>query len=263
MEYSRPVLYCDCENTLDAEWARKLGVDTDSLIVLNPTSQCAEDIFEFVLQMVETGEIGLFVIDSLGVMVSKEAMEKTIDQKTYAGISRPLTAFSNKVEMAMQKHQVTGICINQVRENLNSSWGGLTTPGGKAFKHVCSVRMQFSKGKYIDERGNELTRSAESPAGNIVLMSMEKNKTCPPTRRTGQYTLNYSIGIDYLKDLVDVAIKYEIIDKKGAWFSIIDIETGEVIANNIQGQANVNEYLEAHDEVLKRVEELIDSKILI
>lgn len=260
----RKVLYCDCENTLDVEWARKIGVDTDAMIILKPTSQSAEEIFQFILDAIDTGEIGLFVIDSLGAMVSSQELEKSVEEKTYAGIAKPLTVFGRKAEMLMQRHQCTGIGINQIREDLNSSWGGVTTPGGKGWKHFCCVRMQFSRGKFVDAKGNELNRSAESPVGNIVQMSMIKNKSCPPTRRTGFYTLNYEKGIDYLADLIEVAIKYDIVAKRGAWFNIVDIETGEIIEGNIQGQARVYEFLDNPDnmEVLSLIEKQIDKKIL-
>ena len=91
---------------------------------------------------------------------------------------------------------------------------------------------------------------------------MKKNKSCPPTRRTGQYTLNYLTGIDYLKDLVEVAIKYGIIEQAGAWFSIKDSETGELI-EKLQGQAKVFTYLESPDnsEVLAMIEKYIDNQI--
>ena len=91
---------------------------------------------------------------------------------------------------------------------------------------------------------------------------MVKNKCCPPTRRTGFYTLNYEYGVDYLKDLVEVAIKYDVIQKAGAWFSIINTETGELI-EKLQGQARVYEYLEDedHEDVLTMIENFIDSKI--
>ena len=93
-------------------------------------------------------------------------------------------------------------------------------------------------------------------------MSMTKNKSCPPTRRTGFYTISYEFGVDYLKDLVELAIKYGIIDKAGAWFSILNPETGELI-EKIQGQAGVNAYLEDQDNetVLTMIEEYIDNQI--
>ena len=261
MEPDRKVLYLDCENTLDVEWATKLGVDVDSLIVFKPTSQSAEEIFQFIYDMVETGEIGLWVLDSIGALVSQDELDKSIEQKTYAGIAKPLTVFGRKIEMIMQKTRCTGIGINQIRENLNSPYGGTTTPGGKGWRHFCCVRMEFRRGKYIDEKGNELTRSAETPVGNIVQMSMVKNKSCPPTRRTGFYTINYTTGIDYLKDLVDVAIKYGIVNKQGAWFYIVDTETGEMLTDKLHGASNLYEILENNTELLAKLEEFVDKKM--
>ena len=253
----RSVLYCDCENTLDVEWATKLGVDIDSMYVLQPKSQSAEQIFQLITDAVETDEIGMFVIDSLGAMVSSGELDpkKTYEDKFYGGISMPLTRFSKKIEMLMARHNCTGIGINQVREDMNSMWGGYTTPGGKAWKHLCAVRMQFSRGKFFDENGKELTRSAETPSGNFVQVSITKIKSAPPNRRTGFYTLNYSKGIDYLADLIEVAMKYGIIDKSGAWFTIDGVE------DKIQGQNGVYKYLEDNQDVLARVEDLIDKQI--
>ena len=262
---NRKVLYIDAENTLDVEWARKLGVDVDAMIVFKPTSQSAEEIFQFILDAVDTGEIGLWVLDSIGVLASAQELDKTMEEKTYAGISGPLTVFGRKVEMLMHRHNCTGIGINQIRDDLGAMYAGaVKTPGGKGWKHYCSCRMQFSKGKYIDEDGNDLNSRAESPAGNYVLMSLVKAKFCPPTRRTGFYTLNYEYGIDYLKDLVDVAIKYDVISKSGAWYSIIEPGTGELIIK-VQGVANVYKYLENPDNerTLTMVEDFVDSQITI
>jgi len=263
MENPRKVLYIDAENTLDVDWAQKLGVDVDSMITFKPTSQSAEEIFQFILDAIESGEVGLWILDSIPALSSAQELDKNMEEKTYCGISGPLSVFSRKVEKVMQKHNCTGIGINQVRDDLNAMWAGaVKTPGGKAWKHFCSVRLQFSKGKYVDEDGHDLTSKAESPAGNYVLMSMVKNKSCPPTRRTGFYTLNYTYGIDYLKDLVEVAIKYGVIDKSGAWFSIINPETGELI-EKLQGQAAVNHYLEdpENEEALSLIEDYINDKI--
>ena len=262
MDTPKYVLYADLENTLDTVWATKLGVDIEDMYIFNPTNQGAETIFEKLLQFIDTGEIGLIVIDSLGVMVSNQALDKSVEDKTYGGIAMALTNFSKKAEMLCHKHNCTIIGINQMRDDMNSMYGGTTTTGGKAWKHNCSARFEFRMGKYIDEKGNDLTRSAENPAGNIVQVAMKKNKTCPPTRRTGFYTLNYLNGIDYLKDLVEVAIKYGIIEKAGAWFSIIDPDTGELI-DKLQGQPRVYEYLESseHLDVLMKIENFIDGKI--
>lgn len=255
----RDVLYIDAENTLDVEWAHKIGVDVNRLYILQPKSQSAEEIFQIICDAVDTGEVGLWVLDSIGALMSAQELEKTMEDKTYGGIAKALTLFGKRIEMLMQRHKCTGIGINQERQDMNSMYGGTTTPGGKAWKHFCSVRMKFARGKFIDEKGNELTRSAESPAGNIVMMSMTKNKTCPPTRRTGFYTINYETGIDYLRDLIEVAIKYDIIKKSGAWFDIVDIETGEILEGKIHGQSAVNEFLDQNEEIRSQVEKLVDT----
>ena len=258
---AKEVLYVDAENTLDIEWARKLGVDVDKLIIMQPKSQSAEEIFQIICDAIETDEVGLWVLDSIGVLLSQQEWDKTLEDKTYGGISKPLTQFSKRVEGLMARHRCTGIGINQMREVIGSMFPMQTTPGGKAWKHCCAVRLQFSRGKFLDEKGNELTRSAENPAGNLVMMNMTKNKTCPPNRKVGQYRLNYMYGIDYLKDLVDVAVKFDIISKRGAWFSIVDTETGEVLADKIQGQANVYATLEDDMTLLERVEKLVDAEM--
>lgn len=266
----KQVVYADCENTLDEDWARNLGVDTDKMVLLKPQSQTAEQIFEMLLQMMETDEVGLVVIDSLGVMLSAQAYEKTMEEKTYGGIAAALTLFSKKAELLCNKYNCTLIGINQMRENMNSPYGGMITTGGKGWKHNCSVRLLFQKGSYIDERGNEIKRSAESPAGNQVLINVVKTKVCKPDRRVGYYTLNYETGIDKTADTIEVALKYGIINQAGAWFNFVDIETGEIITDEegeiikVQGKPNLIEYLQndphLYNEISEKVSELISAK---
>jgi recombination protein RecA len=248
----KQVVYADCENTLDEEWAQKLGVDLDNVVIIRPMSQTAEQIFEMLLQMIETDQVGLVVIDSLAVMLSQQAYEKDMTERTYGGISMALTLFSKKAEMLCARHDCTIIGINQLRENLNSPYGGTITPGGRAWRHACSVRLEFRKGSFIDDKGTELRRSAETPAGNLVQVHIAKTKVCKPDRRTGFYTLNYDYGIDAVADLVDTAILYGFIRQAGAWFTFVDGDTGEVIMTEeekplqIQGRANVIDYLKAN-----------------
>ncbi len=264
----KQVVYADCENTLDEDWAALIGVDVSSMYILKPQSQSAEEIFEMVLNMIETDEVGLVVIDSFGVMLSAQAYEKTMEEKTYGGIAAALTLFSKKAVMLCQKTGTTLIGINQMREDMNSPYSAFKTTGGKAWKHNCSVRLMFQKGAYIDERGNELRRSAESPAGNLVMINIAKTKVCKPDRRVGFYTLNYDNGIDKVADTVEVAIKYGIIQQAGAWFSIIDIETGEIMEDDtgelikLQGKPNVIEYLKENEylftEIYNKIKSLIN-----
>lgn len=255
----KQVVYADCENTLDEDWARNLGVDTDKLILLKPQSQTAEQIFEMLLQMIETDEVGLTIIDSLGVMLSAQAYEKTMEEKTYGGIAAALTLFSKKAELLCSKYGCTLIGINQMREDMNSPYGGMITTGGKGWKHNCSVRLMFQKGSYIDERGNEIKRSSESPAGNLVMINIAKTKVCKPDRRVGFYTLRYDTGIDVIADTVEVALKYGIINQAGAWFTFIDLDTGEIISDDegeqikLQGKPNLIEYLEDNQYLLDEI----------
>ena len=230
---AKRVVYCDCENTLDDEWARKLGVNIDEMILLKPMSQTAEQIFEMLLQMMETDEVGLVIIDSLGVMISQQAYEKTMEEKTYGGIAAPLTLFSKKAELLCSKYNCTLIGINQMREDMNSSYGGQITTGGKGWKHNCSLRLMFRKGDYIDENNNSMRRSCTNPTGNLVEVAIAKTKVCKPDRRNGYYTLNYTNGVDIISDTIELACYYDIIQKAGAWFSIIDTETGEIMQNEV------------------------------
>ena len=163
MEDSKGVVYADLENTLDSVWATKLGVDftRDNIWVMNPTNQGAETIFEKILQMIATDEIGLVVIDSIGVMVSNQALEKSVEDKTYGGIAMALTNFSKKAEMLCHKHKCTIIGINQMRDDMNSMYGGVTTTGGKALKFYSSIRMPYCSQNSLSSVNS---KSALSPA---------------------------------------------------------------------------------------------------
>ena len=249
----KKVVYCDCENTLDVEWAEKLGVNTNDMILLKPMSQSAEQIFEMLIQMIETDEVGLVVIDSLGVMISQQAYEKDMTEKTYGGIASALTLFSKKAEMLCTKYDCTLIGINQVREDM-AGFGRVITTGGKGWKHNCSLRLIFRKGDYVDDKGNSMKRSCTNPVGNLVEVAIEKTKVCKPDRRNGYYTLNYTNGVDIISDTIELACYYDIIQKAGAWFSIIDRETGEILQNynedlKFQGKPALLQYLKEHQDI--------------
>ena len=260
----KKVAYFDSENTLDVVWAGKLGVDVDNLILLQPEEESAEEILQYMLDLMATGQVGLEVLDSIAAMMSAQELDKDVADKTYAGISMPLTRFAKEAVMLCKKMNSTVIGINQLRDDLGAMYAGATkTPGGRAWKHFCSVRMEFTRGSFIDDKGNEIKRSSESPAGNKVLMRMLKNKTCPGNRRGGYYTINYASGIDYLMDLVEVAIKYDLIQKSGAWFTIVNPDTGEVLSEKVQGMPKVYEYLrdQSNEDVLTFIEDYTEEKM--
>lgn len=264
------VVYCDCENTLDVDWAEQLGVDSNNMLLLKPMSQTAEQIFQMLLDMIETDEVGLVVLDSLGVMLSAQAYEKTMEEKTYGGIAAALTLFSKKAELLLTKYDCTLIGINQLREDM-SGFGQMITTGGKAWKHNCSLRLAFKKGDYVDELNNVVRKSASSPAGNQVNIAILKTKVCKPDRKNGYYTLNYTHGIDVLSDTVELATYFDIIQKGGSWFSIIDIETGEIMQVNttdgdtedlkFQGRPSLIDYLRNNEAIFERIHAQVIKKL--
>ena len=204
----KKVLWVDCENTFDDDWSEKLGVNVKEMYYMAPDSLSAEEIFDMVTQLIDAGEIGLAVIDSLGMMVSQQEMEKDIEESTYGGISRALTKFSKKVELACARTNCALIGINQVRDNLNAGYGGpaYVTPGGKCWKHVCSVRLMFRQGTPFDQNFKDVKKSCENPYGHRVQISVAKTKICKPDRKLGFYTLTYDHGIEPFIDIIDIAI---------------------------------------------------------
>lgn len=242
----KKVLFVDIEHTFDSCWATKLGLNCDDIIYLDPDSMGAEEVFNMMIELIDSGEISLCVLDSIGAMVSMQANEKQIGERTYGGVSMALTEFSKKITPVLARTQTTFIGINQARDDMNSPYGGTTTTGGRCWRHACSTRLEFRKGNYIDEKGNHLSRACENPAGNIVNVALIKSKVCRPDRKVGFYTLKYLEGIDYVSDAVDVAIKIGLVVQGGAWFSLVDIETGEIL-NKYQGKSKLVEYLKEND----------------
>lgn len=239
------IVYLDLENTLDTEWAKKIGVDVDNIWIVRPEMNSAEEILQYVLDIFETGEVGLVVLDSLPYMVSQNLIDEELTKKAYAGISAPLTEFSRKVTPLLTRYNAIFLGINQIREDMNSQYNAYSTPGGKMWKHACAVRLKFRKGDYLDENGASLTRTARNPAGNVVESFVEKTKAFKPDRKLVSYTLSYHDGIQIENDLVDVAVEFGVIQKAGAWFSIVDLETGEIMTDEdeeplkFQGKANL------------------------
>lgn len=277
-EPTKKVVYVDCENTLDEGWAKKLNVDIDNMILLRPFKQTAEQIFQMVIELIETGEVGLVVIDSLAVMVSQQAYDKTMEENTYGGISKPLTLFGAKCIPILKRTNCALLAINQIREDM-AGFGRTIIPGGKAWGHDCSLILVFKKGDYIDENCNSIKRSSSSPAGNLVNIAILKTKVCPPTRLNGYYTLKYATGVDIVNDTVELATYYDIIQKGGAWYSIIDTETGEIMQEafetkdeegsdaiglqdlKFQGKASLLEYLKENKEIFNLIYEQVMKKL--
>jgi recombination protein RecA len=260
----KEVLYVDAENTLDIEWARKIGVDVDSIRLYQPKTESAEYIFQVIKDAVATGEVGMWVLDSIPCLTAEKDLGKELtDDARVGGISGTLTRFCREITGPCAKNNCMGIFINQLRDKINSTIPGQTnTPGGRALKHFCTTRIQFTKGNYLDENGKTISRSSGNPNSQKIMVNMVKTKFCRPDRHVGMYTVNFDLGIDYITDLIDQAIYFDIIEQSGAWYSIIDIETGESIKEKLQGQKNVYSYLDDNPDVMQRIEEMVDSKLL-
>ena len=255
----RKALWVDVEQTFDREWATKIGVDVDDLLMYKPDeTQGAETILESVLTLVKTGEIGFVVIDSLGALSSEKELEEntTLSDKQFGGIAIPLTKFAKQMIPLASRYKCTVIGINQERELINSPYGGKRTVGGKGWKFDVSLRLTFRKGDCFDSKYKKVTTAEESPVGHKVEVAMTKSKNGAADRRNGYFTLRYDIGIDYIYDLVDLCIKLDIIEKSGSWFTVPGLD------KPLQGQDRVCKYLEDNPEVLKAVKEEVNKAII-
>lgn len=237
MEYvergPRVVVYIDAEQTLDVQWAQLLGVDTEAMILVRPQEQTAEQVLQIAIDLIATGDVGLCVLDSIPMLVSQNIFNEDMDKKSYGGISQALTVFCSKVTPHLTQQQCAFIGINQIREDLASMYNTVSTPGGKMWKHACSLRLRFRKDTLLDMNNGELTSRAENPAGNRVGIEIAKTKVCKPDRRIGYYTLNYTEGIDELADIITVALQYRILKQGGSWYYYLDEEGNvEVDAEN-------------------------------
>lgn len=273
-ENPRAIVLLDNEGTADPVWAKVLGYDMSEnaavpTICLRPEAQSAEEIFDMALDMLKTGEVGLLIFDSIATLVPQQIADESMEKKQMGGIANTLTRFANTAVGLLRKYKATLIGINQVRENMSGYGDPLTTPGGRAWKHQCSMRLMFKRGDFFDEDGNVLLkRDAQSPAGHKIEVCVLKTKTCKWDRKVGYMTLNYTRGIDTLQDTIDVATYLGYIDNsvQGS-FKLIDPETGEVMKDEegneikIRGKKNLKPYFEEHMDQWKKLYDIVYEKL--
>lgn len=272
-ENPRSIVFLDNEGTLDREWAAKMGYDisedaTVPTILIRPEAQSAEEIFDMALDMLKTGEVGLLIFDSIATLVPMQIADESMEKQQMGGIAKALTRFANTAIGLLRKYKATLIAINQVRENIGGYGPALSTPGGRAWKHACSMRLMFKRGAFFDEYGNELTTSAESPAGHIIDMAVLKTKTCRWDRKLGHAHLNYTRGVDIVQDTIDVALHLGFIDNSAqGMYKLIDPETGALMIDadgneiKIRGKKNVATYFREHTDQWRKLYDMVYEKL--
>ncbi|MGL4571911.1 MAG: recombinase RecA [Clostridium sp.] len=237
------VAFIDAEHALDPSYARKIGVDTESLIVSQPDT--GEQGLEIAEALVRSGAIDTIVIDSVAALVPRAEIEGEMGDAHVGLQARLMSQALRKLAGTISKTNCVAIFINQLREKVGVMFGSPeTTPGGRALKFYSSVRM--------DVRRIDSIKQGESVVGNRTRVKIIKNKVAPPFRQA-EFDIMYNEGISREGNIIDVGVKEEIVQKSGAWFSYGDIRLG-------QGRENSKGYLKENPEVALEIENKIRGK---
>lgn len=263
----KKVFYMDLEHTFDAAWAAVLGIDDGSIDIMQPPDVNAEEELEALKALIETGEIGLAVIDSIPSLVPKAELEKKLGERTVAALAGLMTVFCRKIIPVLTRYNCTLLMINQNRDNMDNPYIE-NMPGGKALKFYASLIMRFRIGSPVDFLGNVLPQNSENPAGYIINVRLTKQKSASFDRKNASYHLMAKSGIRIDMDFADLAVnKYQIITKSGAWYSILDPSTKEAIldetgkAIRVQGMAKVLDYLQLNPDYFQKLQDVIMADI--
>jgi recombination protein RecA len=238
-KYDRYVVYLDAENTMDKEWGATLGVDWSRVILIQPESEYGETLLDMLLDYIRSGKVGMMVVDSAPFIQPKAVCDKDLDEKSYGGNSALMKAFCDKAVPLCKKSECTFLMLNQVRENIGNPYKPFKIPCGTALAHACSQILWFTKGSLLDDKYKEVSSSYSNPIGNLVSVKMEKNKVTKNDRRLGTYTLNYTYGVDQIKDTLDMGLVLGIIAQSGAWYKVTKKDGSEA---KMQGFSGVQEF---------------------
>lgn len=253
-KYDRYVVYLDAENTMDKEWGETLGVNWDNVILIQPESEYGETLLDMILDYIRSGKVGMVVLDSAPFIQPKAVCDKDLDEKSYGGNSALMKAFCDKAVPLCKKHECTFLMLNQLRENIGNPYKPFKIPCGTAIAHACSQILWFTKGSLLDEKYKEVSGSYANPIGNLVSVKMEKNKVTKNDRRLGTYTLNYSSGVDDIKDTLDMGLVLGVIVQSGAWFKVTTKAGKEV---KMQGFNGVQDFYFNDLEELEYLKEIV------
>jgi recombination protein RecA len=231
------VAFIDVEHALDPTYAAALGVDVDSLLVSQPDT--GEDALEIAEALIRSGAIDVIVIDSVAALVPKAEIEGEMGDSHVGLHARLMSQALRKLAGAISKSNCVAIFINQLREKVGVTYGNPeVTTGGRALKFYSSVR--------IDIRRVETLKSGGEMVGSHTRAKVVKNKIAPPFREA-EFDIMYGEGISREGELLDLAVKAEVVQKAGAWFSYGDRRLG-------QGRDKVKELLKTDKELAADIE---------
>ncbi|AOX43867.1 recombinase A [Spiroplasma sp. NBRC 100390] len=228
--------FIDAEHALDPNYARKLGVNIDELIIAQPDS--GEQALDILETLVKSNAIDLVVIDSVAALVPKVELDGEMSDVTIGAQARLMSKALRKLNGAINKTNSIVIFINQIREKVGVFFGNPeTTAGGRALRFYASVRL--------DVRRTETVTTAGIATANKVKIKVVKNKVSPPFK-TAIVDINYNEGIDKYYELIDLAVKYDILEKTGVWYAYQNDKLG-------QGRERVKEYLKMNPPVFEEI----------
>lgn len=229
--------FIDAEHALDPEYARKLGVDTDSLIVSQPDN--GEQALEIADMLIRSGALDVIVIDSVAALVPKAEIEGDMGDSHVGLQARLMSQALRKMTGALAQAGTTAIFINQLREKIGVFFGSPeTTTGGKALKFYASVRL--------DIRRIQTIKVGDEAVGNRTKVKVVKNKMAPPFK-TAEFDVLYGEGISTEGSVLDLALQTNVVKKSGSWFTYDGDQLG-------QGRENVRKFLKDNPELTQEIE---------
>ena len=228
--------FIDAEHALDPEYSKRLGVNTEELLVSQPDS--GEQALEITETLVRSSALDVIVIDSVAALVPRVELEGEMGD-THVGLqARLMSQALRKLTGTVSRSNTCVIFVNQIREKIGVMYGNPeTTPGGRALKFYTSIRMEIRRIGAI--------KDGTDTVGNRTRVKVVKNKVAPPFKMT-EFDIMYGRGISFEGDILDLAVKGDIIEKMGSWFSYGDLKIG-------QGRENAKLYLKENPKELKKV----------
>ena len=236
--------FIDAEHALDPSYARRLGVDTDNLLISQPDT--GEQALEICEALVRSGAVDCVIIDSVAALTPKAEIDGEMGD-SFVGIqARLMSQALRKLTAIVNKTNCCVIFINQLREKIGVMYGNPeTTTGGKALKFYSSIRMDIRKSDVLKD-GSEII-------GNRTKVKIVKNKLAPPFK-VAEFDIMYGTGINNEACVIDLAIEFDIIQKSGSWYSY----NGEKIG---QGKENVRIFLQTNPEIFETIQNQIKEKL--